>query len=301
MKEVKIFELYDIFLEFQKGKKAKDIANKFNLSTSNMSYYTKKLKDLNILRYDGKGVWTVVGDYSLVQKSVGTRSDINLNSSRGHAFIWKVELTKELRWKELLEKKKIKYRLQSNGKVIRIIFENKKIWLTKKGMIIYEPSDFFGRHSYEAKGLAVYSMDLIIKKLLKKLNISFFPYRFTTSREHFGLVKNELARQFNSRGEKLHIKNESGTEWLWIDDSLGLGELETNNVDTNKQVQDFWNDNKKHKFQVTPSFILNTMNGIQQNQLIFDKNMQSHLSVLDKLGTAVDELRKEISSLKKGN
>lgn len=290
MKEVKKFELYSIFLLFKAGKNSKTISKELNLSKSNLAYYVKKLKDLNVLQYVGKGTWKVIGDYKLVQKSVPTHKDINLNSCRGHAFIWKIQLAKQLKWKELIENK-ISYKLQSHGKVLRIFFENKKIWLTKDGMIIYEPRDFFGRNAYESKGYAVNSVDLIIKKLFNKLEIPFMFYKFTTSREHFGLVKNELARQFNERGEKLHIINESGTEWLWIDNSLGLGEIETNNVDINKQLQDYWNDQRRTQFKVTPTFLLETINKVVQNQVVFDKNIVKHQKVLDEMSATLKAIR----------
>ena len=47
---------------------------------------------------------------------------------------------------------------------------------------------------------------------------------------------------------------------------------------------------KDTKFKVTPDFVLNTMNGIQQNQLEYAENMVTHVAVLKKLGKAVDQL-----------
>ena len=52
------------------------------------------------------------------------------------------------------------------------------------------------------------------------------------------------------------------------------------------------------ELQLALSETAKQIKGIADNQLIFDKNMQSHLEVLGKLGTAVDKLRKEISKLK---
>ena len=95
------------------------------------------------------------------------------------------------------------------------------------------------------------------------------------------------------------IKDDIEGEWLWIDDSESLNELETKNIVRSKQVQDWWNDNKKHDFKVTPSFLMETMNGIMQNQLIFDKNMSSHLRVLADLENAIQDLRKEIKKINK--
>ena len=86
-------------------------------------------------------------------------------------------------------------------------------------------------------------------------------------------------------------------EWLWIDDSESLSELETGGLKAltrGTQVQNWWNNHKKYNFKITPEFILTTMNGIQQNQLVFDKNMSSHLRILQKIERAIDRLGKTI-------
>jgi hypothetical protein len=145
--------------------------------------------------------------------------------------------------------------------------------------------------------MAVWELDKTIKMLGKCLKIDTAHYLFTTSREHYGLVKNELAKQYNDKGEKLYIRDDKGL-WMWIDDSHSLSELETNEPKNSRGVQNWYNDMKKTDFQVTPSFLLETINGVAQNQVMFDKNFQSHLEVINKLGKAVDELREEIKRLK---
>lgn len=285
---VKKFELGSIILGLEKGKKAKEIAKDLNISNSNLSYYLGKLKKDNLIKYKGNGIWQV-------QKLPPTPS--SKKKIRGHAFVWKIEL-KEVNWKKYLDNSKINYKEQSNGKVLRIFFLGKKVWLTKKGMIIYEPYNYWGFNSYEAKGKAVFNLDRFIKNLFFKLKLRELPYKFTTSREHFAIVKNELARQYNDRGEKMYIRNDKGV-WMWIDFSDGINELENNNVDINKMVQDFWNDNLKHNFKVTPTFILETMQGIQKNQMVFDENMSSHLEVLENIGIAITQLKEEVKKLRK--
>jgi hypothetical protein len=284
----KKFELDSIISRLKEGKKAKEIAKELNISNSNLSYYLGKLKKDSLIKYKGNGIW-------LVQKLPPTPS--TQKKIRGHAFVWKIEL-KEINWKKYLDNSKINYKEQSNGKVLRIFFLGKKVWLTKKGMVIYEPYNYWGSNSYEAKGKAVFNLDRFIKNLLFKLKIRELPYKFTTSREHFAIVKNELARQYNDKGEKMYIENEGGV-WMWIDFSHGINELENNNVDTNKMVQDFWNDNLKHKFQVTPSFILNAINKVTQNQQMFAQNFESHVEAIKTLSEKVKELSEVIKELKK--
>ena len=66
-------------------------------------------------------------------------------------------------------------------------------------------------------------------------------------------------------------------------------------------MQKWWNENKETNFEVTPKFILNTMNGIQQNQLIFAENMKSHIEAIKTLSKEVNGLGKAIGGIKKEN
>lgn len=276
MKKRNKFELTSIISLFKENKKAKDIAKILNISNSNLSYYVGKLRKQGILKYKGNGIW-------LVQKSVPTPLPKKTHFVRGHAFIWKIEYNKHLDWESKLIKKRIRFKKQSSGKVLRIIFNKRKIWLKEKGIIIYEPFDYFGDNSYQAKGKAVFYLDKLLKELFDKLGMNLISYKFTTSREHFALLKNELARQYNDKGEKMHIRSSEGTEWLWIDDSHGFNELETNEMNVNKQVQDYWNDQKKHKFQVTPSFLMESIGGLVQTQQMNANNIIKHQNVLDEM------------------
>jgi len=324
MTSAKKFELSDIFALFKQGKNAKEVAAKFNLSKSNMSYYTAKLKKFKVLRYIGSGIWEVIGDLATVQKSVPTHLPDSSNfikknpkkECRGHAFIWKIELEGDIDWKKHLDKSKIKYKVQSSGAVLRIMHMGRKIWLQKNGtMTIYEPLDFFGINAYESKGLAVYNMDKLIKDIFKKIGQQMKRYKFTTARQHFGLIKNELARQFNKEGEKLIIKTEDGTEWLWIDDSKGLGEFEVGNLVDSPKIsvlsQKWWNDHRKTNFQVSPSMILEGFNkaseiavesakqirevskqvkGTEDKLEYYADNQVSHVGLMNRIADKIDNM-----------
>ena len=289
----KKFELDGVVSKLKEGKKAKDIAKDFNISKSNLSYYLAKLKKQGVIKYKGHGIW-------LVQKSLPTQLGKS-KQIRGHAFIWKIDFLKEINWKKQLSNSKLKYKTQSNGKVFRIFFLGKKVWFTKKGLIIYEPYNFWGDSAYESKGKAVYKLDRYIKNLLFKLKIRELPYRFTTSREHFAIVNEEMARQYNERGEKLYIRREDGTAWCWIDFSHGINENEQDNVKDNIGMQNYLNDKKKNNFRVTDSFILEVMNGhnqqigqVVQDQEIFNKNIALHQSVLDEMLVTLKKIQESL-------
>lgn len=298
----------DIILSLiRQGRTPSQISKKYNIPKSSLAYHVGILKAKGCIKKKGYGVWEYVkplkkfenGPIDTKKGQIGTSKEI-----RGHAFIWKILLPETIDWKILLDKAKINYQIIGKGKVFRIIFEHRKIWLTKKGIIIYEGMDFLGKSSFEVKGTAVYEMDQVIKKLFKKLGLSDPRYKFTTSREHYGLIKNELARQYNEKKEKMAIISEDGTIWLWIDDSLSLGELETNNPLISRQVQEFWNDQKKTGFKVTPTFIMNGM--AKTNEAILRntehlefhaENMRSHVGAVRDLRVGVNTLSEKIIEL----
>lgn len=298
--------LHELLALIKEGKNPAQISKKLKIPKQTLDYHVGKLKRLGCIEKKGYGTWEYLKE--VPKRPKGTRtpqtSDLSKKEIRGHAFIWKIEFYNPFNWKQVTRdyrKKKLTFQKICRGTVFRTIMNNRKIWLTKKGLVIYEPLDFLGKSSFQVKGTAVYQMDKLIKDLLKELGQKIRPYRFTTSREHYALIRNELARQYNDKKKKMFIRNEAGTIWLWIDHSEGEHEIETNDPKLSRGVQNFWNDHKKHKFEVTPSFVLNTMQGIQTNQQNFnesmiylDKNLKTHFGVLDKIGMAIDELRKEI-------
>ena len=225
---------------------------------------------------------------------------------RGHAFIWNIEfLEGGYNWKQIVENYKKRYnkptlsfKMICNKKVPRTIFKNRKIWLTKKGLTIYEPLDFLGKSSFTVRGMAVFEMDRLIKDLLKKLKLKLQNYRFKPSREHFAHVNNQMARQFNDKKQK--IKVEYDGKWFWIDFSDGINEEETNDANVSVQAHKHYKSQLKTKFAVTPEYILEnqkkTNRQIKKNaeHLEFHaENMVSHVGVVKILGSEVRELRKE--------
>ena len=301
MKSSKKLILLHIISELKKGNNPSKISKKHNIKKQTLQYYLRQLKELGCIERQGYGIWKVLKEVSISNKARQKKYQKNNTQIRGHAFNWKVKFKYQIDWKRRLEKSKIKFQMIGINKTTpRIIFKNKKIWLTKTGLIIYEPKSFFSKSSYTSKGMAVWELDKTIKALGRTLKIDLGGYYFTTSREHYGMIKNELARQYNDKKEKLFIRDDEGI-WMWIDDSHSLSELETNEPKNSRGVQNWYNDMKKHNFEVTPSFILNTMNGIQQNQMMFNQNFESHVSAIKELGSSVRRLANQIIRLEKEN
>jgi predicted transcriptional regulator len=294
MKEDKKLILHLIISEIKKGKNPSKISKEHNIKKQTLQYYLRQLKQKGIIKKEGYGIWKVSKEVSISSKATKTQKQI-----RGHAFNWKVKFKHNILWERRLKDNNIKYQLIGiRGSTPRIIFNDKKIWFTKTGLVIYEPKSFFSQSSLTSKGKAVWELDKTIKALGRVLKIDLGTYEFKTSREHYGMIDNELARQYNDKGEKLYIKRKDGSSWMWIDLSHGINELENDEPIVNRQVQNWFNDMKKTKFEVTPTFLLNSINQVTQNQIMFDKNFQSHLEVIKNLNKAVLELREEISRLK---
>lgn len=289
------------------------IANKFNISKQSMNYYISILKRHGCIRKISQGAWLYLKEYEpkRVKKiNIGSLSQPILNSNknevRGHAFMFHLKVPYIRNWnnrRTYLDKHNIKYEKLYHGE--KLLIKGRIVHLYSKSIIVYERESYISNLAKETKSLAIYHFLDIIKTVENQLKLSFEykkKYQFKITREHYALMKNCMARQYNKEGKKLEVYNGKGL-WLLIDNSFNLNEMETlKNRETvpnqavldNEGVQNYFNSHKRTNFQVTPEFILNTMNGIQQNQMVFDNNMKSHLDVLDKLSTAIDELRKEI-------
>lgn len=278
MKKDKKVILLLIIEEIKLGNSPSKISLKHNIKKQTLQYYLRQLKKNGIIIKQGYGVWKVIKE---VSKS--TKASKKVKQIRGHGFNWKVKLNKEYDWTNLLKNNKINYQLIGiNQSTPRIIFNDKKIWLTKNGLVIYEPKSFFSESSFTSKGMAVYELDRTLKLLENRLKINIGKYYFTTSREHYGMIKNELAKQYNDKGEKLYIRDNNGL-WLWIDDSHSLNELETGEPNNSRGVQNWYNDMKKNNFEVTSSFILKGFDDILKIQTMHSNNIIKHQKVLDEM------------------
>lgn len=286
-KTLKLFNL--VISEIKAGNNPSQICKKHNIKKQTLQYYLRQLKEKGIAKKINYGTWRIVKEVSNSNKAHKIQKQI-----RGHAFNWKVKFKYEIDWKRRLRQNNISYQLIGvNNSTPRIIFNDKKIWFTKNGLVVYEPKSFFSRSSFTSKGKAMWELDKTIKMLSKALKIDLNGYLVKTSREHYGMIKNEMAKQYNDRGEKLLIK-ENGNGWLWIDDSHSLAELETNEPIVNRQVQNWYNDMKRTGFQVTPTFLMESINKVTQNQLMNAENITKHQKVLDEMLITLKKIQEKL-------
>ena len=282
----------------KEGKRPSVISKELNVSKQLISYYIKGLKAKGLVKKVAYGVWKTS---KIPLKD--TRSYLRqVKEVRGHAFVWKLKLDKKRNWKELLLLRGIPFGLVGFG-TPRIIVNDKKVWLGGKNVIVFDSSSYFGNNAVESRKFAVIRFLRVLDALEERLGVSLkgrFGYVFKPSKSHYSLVKNDLAIQCNEQGIKIRVSY-YGETWFLIDNSFNLDEAETvspkDSLIDNVGIQRYFNSHKATGFKVTPEFVLEVMGGIQANQLVFDKNMASHLEVLDKIGKAVEELRNEIKKL----
>ncbi len=276
-KDTSKLNLYFTILElFKSGKTTSEISKELKISKQKLYYHTTVLRKLGFLQKKGYLVWEVLRSKKAdLEHAIKWRD----KSIRGHAFIWKVRLNRKYNWINLLNKNKIPYKLV-RGYTPRIFVNNKKVWLAKDSIIIYESKSFFGKNATESRKYAVFELLSTLEDLSRKVKIYIKNFYFKPTREHYGMIKNELARQCNKSGEKIIVRDDLDGEWLWIDNSEGmLGELETggkgftkDRASLNLDVQKWYNDHKKHNFKVTPTFLLENINKLAQIQLVEQEN-----------------------------
>lgn len=220
---------------------------------------------------------------------------------RGHGITATLRVNKLRNWHnrdKLMRKAGIKFETIPQGQ--KIIIDKVNIWLTKKSVVFYLPYSWFGRDAQECHDKAMTYLLALINEVEKKLRVATFKingfYNVKFTRQHYALIRNALAKQYNKEHKKLRVYDNNGL-WLEIDNSLNLNELETYRTpDVNKLVQDSFNDIKEG---ITPRFLMERINDVTENQEHFAKNMKSHIAAIQELATGVRELRSAIKELKK--
>ena len=270
------------------GKNPSTISKELNIKKQNLNYYLSVLKKKGIIKKIGYGTWEV----KEFNSNTLTKVDRKI---RGHAFIWTIKLNKQFDWINLLKLNKLDYKLV-RGLTPRIVIDKKKIWFGKKTLTIYESNSFYGKNAIESRKYSVISLIETLNKIEKLLNINLKPYIFNPAREHYSLIKNDLAKQCNRRGEKLIVSDLNG-KWLWIDDSDGLEELEVGNTNAlvnSLGTQKWWNDMKRTKFEVTPTFLMESLSGLIQTQQMNADNIIKHQKVLDEMLITLKLIRESL-------
>jgi len=304
----KNFELVIVKL-MSEGYSPAQIAKKLNLSLPSLSYHLSTLKREGVIKKIGYGTWEVNRVKEVkISSHKGTRKVELLN--RGHAFIWKVKTEKPIDWKKLLNEKGIDWTPKGIANTPRIIIDNKKVWLGKSYITIYEPKgrSFFGTNAIESKKKAILAF-LDTMEAIKSF-AGDFRYVFTCKRQHYGHIKNLEAEHFIRRGKKILIKGLEKGYWFTIDFSQNKykeAELihEKDALVDSLGYASLMNSHERTRFKVTPDFILKRFeentelnNEITKRLKEQSERQLSITQVLEQMGGNITILTKEIAKLK---
>jgi hypothetical protein len=300
-----------IFQQLKTELRPPKICEKFQINKKTIQNHLSLLKRAKLIKKVGYGVWEVLENIDekevlnsiRIAKVTPSKNKTSYCSTqdlvRGHGFQFTLQLPKNLKnWdkrEELLLKMGYKLKkLSTFGGGQAIEFQGKKIYLTNKSIIIYEKESFISETAKDSQSQAIDHFLKFVNQLEKALHSSFGfgnRYRFKVSRQHYALIQNALARQYNESGEKLNVYNDKGL-WFVIDNSYHLNEAETVHpktaVEDNKKVQDFFNGIKSIE-GYTPQFVINSLERLTENWNEYGIHIKSHIRAIQSLGEGINK------------
>lgn len=272
-------------------------------------------------RLIGKGLLRSVGkNYELTDEGFSRLNSFIQSSNliRLHNFAIKIKIINKPKNWDLMRSKIVE--LRDSSKEIKLTnndyqihsFSSIKVKTTTNSVIFYLPSiygkntDICFQEALEMVFRAIPKVESMFKILLikdRKANIEIIS-------SHYAKLQDSLAKIYHNEKDKLYVKDESGNVWLIADFSFSTDELET--IDTNRAkedmdtVKEFLNDLRKNPATITN--VLEMIKMVTANQVVFDKNFQSHLKAINALtvevkglGNSIREVREENKKLKLGS
>lgn len=235
----------------KQGKNLQDIADHFNVSKQLLNYHILPLKALNIINKRGL-VWLInkknlsklnyIPDLKKSRKlMMGGRDGDSFtnqpNTIRGHGYQFSLK-TPEI--------KNIKQRLKRHSPYeikggVGLILQRHKINIYKETIRIYFPEgkSYLTEKPIIAFFMALYDCKLIIKRLERLLNRKLSinrQYWIKPTKQHYGLIKSDLAIQLEKEGKKLTVRDKKGKIWMLVDNSFNFQETEF--IDNIKSIDD---------------------------------------------------------------
>jgi len=306
-----------VFQHLAHGSRPSKICGSLGIKKTTLQYYLSTLKKAGLIKKKGYGVWEICGEYDekKFKKSSRVASDKlkkNLNllkpdTVRGHAFQFTLKIPKLRNWENREQKLKVPFKPITLGGQVRgqsILFRGRKVWLLNNSIIIYEKSSYLAETAKESKSHAINEFLNLVKGLERFLGADFSfkgNYSFKVSRQHYALVKNALAKQYDREGNKLEVYNQQGL-WFLIDNSFNLHEAETVHPQTsdldNEKVQTYFNNIKESPIEsikgFTPTFVLSSLAQNAQNLGHYAQHLQSHVKSVQDLGSGVNKMSNTI-------
>lgn len=256
------------------------------------------------IRKIGKG-------YELTDLGLNYLNKYSPNQIRLHNLAFKVNILSNPRNWELKRSKVVQMRVLSKSVALQNTsyeihsFSNLKVKTTSKSILFYMPA-FYGHSTDDCFKQSLDSLWNSIPKIENLFKIVLIKDRkcnIEVISSHYAKLQDSLAKLYKLEGNKLYVKDEQDNIWLIADFSFRESELETIYNKTSKEdmdtVKDFLNDLRKNP--ATISQVTGLINQVTANQVIFDKNMTSHISAIQELGKGVKKLTKVMRGILKEN
>lgn len=254
----------------------------------------------------------VSGSYELTEGGLNLLAGLHKSLLRLHNLKFKIKIIYAPKnWE--LKRKRILILRNNFAKEISLknhsyqvhTFGNIKVETTTKSIIVDMPN-FFGRTTEECFSQAMNTLftklpliestfDIVLVKN-RKVNIEIIS-------QHYAKIQDSLAKLYRIEGNKLYVTDDKGKVWLIADYSFRQDELETISTESADEdmntVKSFFDDLRKNPCTMTEA--LGLIRDVTANQIVFDKNMASHIEAVRLLGANVKRLVKVIGGLKLEN
>ena len=308
-KEKVYFMVYSYIKE---GYSLSQIREKLQLSKQALNKSLTTLKRNNFIKKVGYGCYSIGDKTPLRSKPLTPRDTLNTShfrftsdTVRAHAFIIKFEIPRDFRnWdkrREILQSLNIPFKdLGTYGGAQQIEVKGSKVWLTHKSIVLNLKNSFFSDTATDGKSQAISEAMELIRSVESLIKANLGRYRFKVCRNHYALIKNALAKQYDKEGKKLYIADDGGY-WFLIDNSFNLHEAETVHPKTaesdNKIIQDFFNDLKLNP--ITPSLLMRASYQNAENLNSYAVHLKAHVESVIDLGKGVRSMNKKIEEFSK--
>jgi hypothetical protein len=285
------------------------------MSKQALNKYVRRLKNEGKIKKVGYATWELERSKPLcpwdtppVPASFPVEK-VNFSKVRGHAFMFVLKVPQEVKeWNNRLASLKdhrVLPGVRGGGQHIDI--KGFKVWLLRHSVVFYFPAgfDYIDVTANAIKAKAFEKVLGLVADLERLLGFSLRGvkgYGLKVSKQHYALMDNFLARQKSAANEGLRVIGFDGLEWLIIDRSLGVPELEAVNSfrsdkDTDEVLSPFFNELRDTK--LTPLKILDMFRANAEQFKLYADNMISHVEAVKSLSAGVKQLSLTIEELRK--
>ncbi len=319
-----------------------EVAKRMGFKKEALNYYVKDLKKAGVIVKIG-AFWGVDKDARLLFFSkehsrivkIRPSGDLSLKKDtvRGHAYQFVLRLPFDIsesdRVKFVEKRLKLLWTQKGNGfsSKIGFVMGDWNIHFCKGSLVCWydKTKSFFSENqdAYDCwlEAVSLWKKD-VVSVIESKLGLSLKinnNYSFTTSKQHYALIKNDLANRKSKEGG-LQVRDDNGVLWLIVDMSHGVPEIELINapsgIKDTKLTVDFFNSVKSTELNMNhvqsnmseTSHILKELALSQQrtqDQLVnshdqleyYAKNLESHVKSVQQLGAGVEKLTETINGV----